>query len=173
MRATTEHIQVEPQVLREGSKGGVKSGSKSGWQAIPCGYRPMGGPAGAGRSGWQSPQMGRAKPHRGRVAGWYSVSLPLPSLQTTFCSKNNGYCRGGGIEVRFFAIFLQLLLACPPCVQPPKLAAEFSRLCRFALPICWVSEFCRFVLPPCWAFNQSYSPGSALVSLPHPLAPPK
>ena len=32
---------------------------------------------------------------------------------------------------------------------PPKLAAEFDRLRRFVLPICWVSEFRRFALAIC------------------------
>ena len=32
---------------------------------------------------------------------------------------------------------------------PPKLVAEFGRLRRFVLPICWVSESRRFALPIC------------------------
>ena len=32
---------------------------------------------------------------------------------------------------------------------PPKSAAEFGRLRRFVLPICWVSGLCPFVLLIC------------------------
>ena len=37
----------------------------------------------------------------------------------------------------------------PQAPPPPKSAAEFGRLCRFVLPICWVAGFRSFVLLIC------------------------